>query len=92
MPDIGVPELLIVLVVAFLLFGAKKLPELARSIGRSASEFKKGIREGGAEDDEPTAASAKPAESTVTAKDSGPPTPPRTDRGPAEPASGDASS
>ncbi|MFL5735980.1 MAG: twin-arginine translocase TatA/TatE family subunit [Actinomycetota bacterium] len=47
MPDIGVPELLIVLVVAFLLFGAKKLPELARSIGRSASEFKNGIREGG---------------------------------------------
>ena len=46
MPDIGVPELLIVLVVAFLLFGAKKLPELARSIGRSASEFKKGIAEG----------------------------------------------
>jgi sec-independent protein translocase protein TatA len=49
MPDIGVPELLIVLVVAFLLFGAKKLPELARSMGRSASEFKKGIREGGAD-------------------------------------------
>jgi sec-independent protein translocase protein TatA len=55
MPDLGVPELLIVLVVAFLLFGAKKLPELARSIGRSASEFKKGIREGGADEETPAA-------------------------------------
>ena len=69
MPDIGVPELLIVLVVAFLLFGAKKLPELARSIGRSASEFKKGIAEGGA-DAEPT--QEPPA---VTSKDTGPHTP-----------------
>jgi len=63
MPDIGVPELLIVLVVAFLLFGAKKLPELARSIGRSTSEFKKGIREG--EADEETSA-ASPADSKET--------------------------
>lgn len=69
MPDIGVPELLIVLVVAFLLFGAKKLPELARSIGRSASEFKKGIAEGGA-DAEPT--QEPPA---ATSKDIGPHTP-----------------
>ncbi|HEX9122464.1 MAG TPA: twin-arginine translocase TatA/TatE family subunit [Actinomycetota bacterium] len=46
MGDIGVPELLIVLGVVVLLFGAKKLPELARSLGRSASEFKAGMREG----------------------------------------------
>ena len=73
MPDIGVPELLIVLVVAFLLFGAKKLPELARSIGRSASEFKKGIREGGA-DAEPT---QEPTQEppAATSKDTGPHTP-----------------
>jgi len=58
MPDIGVPELLIVLVVAFLLFGAKKLPELARSMGRSASEFKKGIREGEKENPEATESSS----------------------------------
>jgi TatA/E family protein of Tat protein translocase len=58
MPDIGVPELLIVLVVAFLLFGAKKLPELARSIGRSTSEFKKGIREGEAHEEAPAASPA----------------------------------
>jgi sec-independent protein translocase protein TatA len=52
--DIGVPELLIVLGVVVLLFGAKKLPELARSIGRSASEFKKGMAEG---EGEPTSGS-----------------------------------
>ena len=40
------PEWIVVLVVLVLLFGAKKLPELARSIGRSSSEFKKGIEEG----------------------------------------------
>ncbi len=44
------PELLIILAVVLLLFGAKKLPDLARSLGESAKEFKKGI-EAGAEDD-----------------------------------------
>ncbi len=73
MPDIGVPELLIVLVVAFLLFGAKKLPELARSIGRSASEFKKGIAEGGA-DAEPTQEPTQEPPPAIS-KDTGPHTP-----------------
>jgi sec-independent protein translocase protein TatA len=44
--SIGGPEVLIVVGILVLLFGAKKLPELARSIGRSTSEFKKGIEEG----------------------------------------------
>ncbi len=39
-------EILIILVVVLLLFGAKKLPDLARSIGASAKEFKKGVEEG----------------------------------------------
>lgn len=43
-------EWLIILVVVLLLFGARKLPELARSIGASAKEFRKGIAEGSAED------------------------------------------
>ena len=43
-------ELIIVLVVVVLLFGARKLPELARSLGASAKEFRKGIEEGSAED------------------------------------------
>jgi len=45
----GVPgpfEVLLILFVILLLFGAKKLPDLARSLGRSLSEFKKGKEEG----------------------------------------------
>jgi sec-independent protein translocase protein TatA len=40
------PDMLVVLAVVALLFGAKRLPETARSLGRSSSEFKKGLREG----------------------------------------------
>lgn len=39
-------ELLVILFVILLLFGARKLPELSRSLGRSLSEFKKGREEG----------------------------------------------
>ena len=46
-------EIIIVLVIILLLFGARKLPDLARSIGASAKEFRKGLDEG-VEDDENT--------------------------------------
>lgn len=42
---IGWQEVLVILVVALLFFGAKRLPELARSAGKSVSEFKKGIKD-----------------------------------------------
>lgn len=60
---IGVPELLIVLAIILLLFGAKKLPEMARSLGKSSREFKKGLQEG---EEEPKPAETKPAEETKT--------------------------
>lgn len=41
MPNLGVPELLIILFVVVLLFGARKLPELARGLGQGIREFKK---------------------------------------------------
>lgn len=44
----GRMEILIIILVLLLLFGAKKLPELARAIGRSISEFRKGRSEGAA--------------------------------------------
>ena len=39
--------MLIVLAVVLLLFGSKKVPELARSLGKAQAEFKDGIRDGG---------------------------------------------
>ena len=45
MPSIGPMELVIILVILLLLFGAKKLPELARSIGSSAKELKGAMRD-----------------------------------------------
>ncbi len=40
MPSLGVPELLIILLVVLLLFGSKKIPELARGLGKGIREFK----------------------------------------------------
>ena len=42
---LGPTELIIILVVVVLLFGARKLPELDRGLGQSAKEFRKGIAE-----------------------------------------------
>ena len=44
--NISPSELMIVLVIVLILFGGKKLPDLARSLGRSLGEFKKGKEEG----------------------------------------------
>ena len=54
------PEWIVVLVVLVLLFGAKKLPELARSVGKSTSEFKKGMAEGSSDDDADASDEDKP--------------------------------
>ena len=45
MGPIGVPELMIILVVALIVFGPKKLPELGRSLGRGMSEFRRASNE-----------------------------------------------
>ena len=45
-------ELILILAVILLLFGSTRLPQLARGMGKSISEFKKGISEGGQEDEE----------------------------------------
>ncbi len=44
--NVGPTELLVVLAIVLVLFGGKKLPDLARSLGRSLGEFKKGKDEG----------------------------------------------
>jgi sec-independent protein translocase protein TatA len=55
--NFGGPEILIVLAVVMLLFGAKKLPELARGMGQAAKEFRGGLHGIDEPDD-----SAKPAQ------------------------------
>ena len=45
MPNLGGPEILIIFVIVLLLFGAKKIPELARGLGKSMGEFKKAREE-----------------------------------------------
>jgi sec-independent protein translocase protein TatA len=45
-------ELLIVLLIVLLIFGARKLPDLARSLGASAKEFRKGVSEGSEDENE----------------------------------------
>jgi len=43
--SIGMPEMLIILVIALIIFGPRKLPELGRSLGKSLAEFKRASNE-----------------------------------------------
>lgn len=45
LPHLGWGELLIIFFIVLLIFGARRLPELGRSIGKTISSFKKGIKE-----------------------------------------------
>lgn len=57
---LGLPELIVILLIILLLFGAKKLPELSKSLGESVREIRKGVS------DEPTKNSNKNNEQTDT--------------------------
>ncbi len=61
---IGYQELLIILALALLLFGGSRIPTLARSLGKSITEFKKGVK--GIEDD--TSADVEPKEAKTGTK------------------------
>jgi sec-independent protein translocase protein TatA len=58
MPNIGTGEIVLLLLVALLLFGAKRLPEIGRSLGTGMREFKDSVT--GATKPEPTETSALP--------------------------------
>ena len=60
MPNIGIPEMLIVLVIALIILGPKKLPDAGRSLGRGIKEFKGAIT-GGSDDDKAALDTGMPA-------------------------------
>jgi sec-independent protein translocase protein TatA len=66
--SLGVPEILLILAVVLLLFGAKKLPEMARSLGKSSHEFKKGMREGQADEAEDRERAQAPSDTATTSE------------------------
>ena len=64
--NMGPWQIIICIVVIALLFGGKKIPELARSLGKAKGEFKKGLAEGEAEEKESEKAKAEePAKELV---------------------------
>jgi sec-independent protein translocase protein TatA len=70
---LGGQEWLVILLIVLLIFGARKLPDLARSLGSSAKEFRKGIEEGASDDAEETqihSAEAPPPSDSKEASDS----------------------
>lgn len=47
---IGIQELLIILLICLLVFGASRLPDIAKALGRSIKDFKKAMKEGSSEE------------------------------------------
>lgn len=66
MPNIGIPGLILILVVALIVFGPNKLPELGRAFGRTLREFKEGTKEllKDEKDEEPADKGSRQAEAT----------------------------
>ena len=58
--DENMKGILLIILIGIILFGSAKIPQVARSLGRSVSEFKKGVREG--EEEEKKAVEQKDAE------------------------------
>ncbi|MBF0618829.1 MAG: twin-arginine translocase TatA/TatE family subunit [Candidatus Omnitrophica bacterium] len=54
---IGMPELLVILLICLLVFGAEKLPDIGKAMGKTISEFKKAMKEGEEDKKDPLASS-----------------------------------
>jgi sec-independent protein translocase protein TatA len=66
MPNLGPTELIIILLIVVLLFGAKKIPEIAKGLGKGIKDFKGAMKDGDApapSTEEPKAVS-KPADTS----------------------------
>ena len=70
MPNIGMPELIIVLVIVVLLFGTRKLPELGKGVGSAIRNFKSSMREADREEVEAGRPQQQIGEGTETTRSS----------------------
>jgi sec-independent protein translocase protein TatA len=50
MPSLGIPELIVILFLVLLIFGASRLPEIGRGIGKGIRNFKEAAKEGAREE------------------------------------------
>ena len=70
MPNIGTGEILLLLLLALLLFGAKRVPEIGRSMGRGLREFKDSVSgKDHDDDDEPAELPMQTTDTTVAARE-----------------------
>ena len=76
MPNIGTGEIVLLLLLALLLFGAKRLPEIGRSLGKGMREFKDSVT-GTGKDDEPRELESAAVEPPVGTQDTAAPAAPR---------------
>jgi sec-independent protein translocase protein TatA len=73
MPNIGPVELIIVLVIVLVLFGAKRLPEVGRGLGQGMKEFKDSVTgKGGSDEPKELASTSTSSASTSTETEQGP--------------------
>jgi sec-independent protein translocase protein TatA len=67
MPNVGPWEIVLLLLLALLLFGAKRLPEIGKSMGKGMREFKDSL--GGKEDDEPSELPMQTTDTSVATRE-----------------------
>ena len=53
MPSLGLPELLVIMGIAILVFGARRLPEIGAGLGKGITSFKKALKGAGEEEEDP---------------------------------------
>ena len=80
MPNIGIWEMLLLLLVLLLVFGPKRLPEMGRSLGRGMREFKDSISGNSSDDDEPERVELTPPHTSATPPAATAPAQPDTER------------
>jgi sec-independent protein translocase protein TatA len=69
MPNVGPWEIILLLLLALLLFGAKRLPEIGRSMGRGMREFKDSVSGKDRDDEEPAELPMQTTDASVPARE-----------------------